>query len=268
MTFLKIKDPKKRDQIVAEYISLRNNIHNNQISDQIGEQHRKEETERSLEPIIKSNKETQEVINEQNKLFQGLLDKKINTPAIKDTTDRSQVDFGPLALKYLSTAQNRKKDYDSTFGIKIIDNKVMFGDSEIVLNEDDIILNGKRYIGTDGLWELMTRQLPNENKITDDDLAAYKELNLSTNNLYSGNRLKGNGRGGKYVNYLKPLLGNGIKTITLPCNPNELIERMNLLFESKKAGNNNVKTELKAIIDELYKTKVIDKNVHLHLSQL
>ena len=92
---------------------------------------------------------------------------------------------------------------------------------------------------------------------------------INSRNLLSGDKIKGNKRGEKYKNYLRPIIekllpsitqGQGIKTITLPCNPNDLLERMDLLFESKRAGNTNVNIELNAIIDKLYKSKTIDKN--------
>ena len=41
---------------------------------------------------------------------------------------------------------------------------------------------------------------------------------------------------------------------------------MDLLFESKRAGNNNVNVELTGIINKMFKDKLIDKKAHRMLS--
>ena len=59
-----------------------------------------------------------------------------------------------------------------------------------------------------------------------------------------------------------------ISVVTIPCYPNDLLKRMDLLIASKQAGNTGVDQELKAIFKSLYKKKVITKNVLIKFSEI
>ena len=52
--------------------------------------------------------------------------------------------------------------------------------------------------------------------------------------------------------------GEGVRSI--PCNPNDLIERMELLLASKKAGNTGLDTELEMIFKTLYEKNIVNKS--------
>ena len=73
MSFKKIENPDKRDELVKEYLSLKNKIHNDQLIDRIGETYRQEERQKMYKPLTESNKQTQELIREQNQLFKNTL---------------------------------------------------------------------------------------------------------------------------------------------------------------------------------------------------
>ena len=65
--------------------------------------------------------------------------------------------------------------------------------------------------------------------------------------------------------------GSGLKKnyVTLPSNPVELIERLELLTGSKDAGNTGVYNEIVSICDELLKKKIIGKGqYHQFLSNI
>ena len=57
--------------------------------------------------------------------------------------------------------------------------------------------------------------------------------------------------------------GNGltpsVPAIILPCEPIALIERVDILIESKASGNTGVRSELVSICDELLRQNLIDK---------
>ena len=59
----------------------------------------------------------------------------------------------------------------------------------------------------------------------------------------------------------KKLKGSGIKTnyITLPSDPMQLVNRLELLHGSKEAGNTGVHNEIVSICDELLRQKIIGK---------
>ena len=66
MSFLKIKDPSKRDKHVAEYIKTINKIQNDFRSERLGEQSMYEDFEKISKPITEQQK------SRLKKLFQSL----------------------------------------------------------------------------------------------------------------------------------------------------------------------------------------------------
>ena len=67
MRFLKIKDPSKRDKIVAEYIKTKNKIQNDFTSKRLGEQSMYEDFGKIFKPI------TEQQQSHPKKLFPSLL---------------------------------------------------------------------------------------------------------------------------------------------------------------------------------------------------
>ena len=63
----------------------------------------------------------------------------------------------------------------------------MIGDFQVSVDRDsDITIKGKRFRGTPGLWELLTRRKIQRDKLTSDDLRAYKKILLLTNGHLTG----------------------------------------------------------------------------------
>ena len=60
------------------------------------------------------------------------------------------------------------------------------------------------------------------------------------------------------------IISSGLQTKCLPENPEELFERLKLLLQAKKAGNNSdkIKEETVMILDKLMKYKWISKKQH------
>ena len=52
--------------------------------------------------------------------------------------------------------------------------------------DSDITIKGKHFRGTQGLWELLTRRKVQRDKLTTDDLRAYKKILLLTNGHLTG----------------------------------------------------------------------------------
>ena len=53
-----------------------------------------------------------------------------------------------------------------------------------------------------------------------------------------------------------------VSTIILPSDPVALVERLDIMMESKAAGNTDVRNELASFCDELLRQKLIDKHKH------
>ena len=63
-----------------------------------------------------------------------------------------------------------------------------------------------------------------------------------------------------------PTKGTGLKI--LPSDPNALIDRIDLLFSSKKAGHTGVRNEIVSILDELKRQGVIKTNEYKKLNSI
>jgi len=66
------------------------------------------------------------------------------------------MNVGLIAGKYLTKLIGKKKKADETFGPIGETGNLRLGDAEFKTDGNDMIINGKRYKGTEGLWELVT----------------------------------------------------------------------------------------------------------------
>ena len=217
------------------------------------------------------------------------------------TEEEEKKDLGDIAKEYLTYAM--RKDSDKSFGIYPDENnKLKIGSKFLKFKGDNIIIDGVKYTGTRGLWELIVTKDPQEEKYTEDDYLNYINLLVQTNTIYQNNNPKQNrakSSGGNKWNKLispvwehikeskKPLPeekgkgrgrkkrqedpqpgtnGTGLKI--LPSDPNALIDRFDLLFSSQKAGHTGVRNEIISILDELKRQRVINVNDYKKLNSL
>ena len=89
---------------------------------------------------------------------------------------------GPLAETFLQKYMD--DTVDKTFGIRYESGKFMIGDKVIKVRGDNIEIDGEMYMGTPGLWALITEWNPREYLF--EDYERYKELLYETNALYHG----------------------------------------------------------------------------------
>jgi len=72
--------------------------------------------------------------------------------------EKLHVNYSPLGQKYLKTILSGKKsiNIDIVYGIYFSDEGTILGDKRIILyKNDNIIIDGKRYDGMPGLYELI-----------------------------------------------------------------------------------------------------------------
>jgi hypothetical protein len=91
-----------------------------------------------------------------------------------ETTDRE------IASSYLTP---NRLFLDKHYGIRRDDDGTfIIGNSVVSMDESsDITINGKRFRGTKGLWELLTRKNVNTDVITTRDMKRYKHILEMTN---------------------------------------------------------------------------------------
>lgn len=188
--------------------------------------------------------------------------------------------FGPLGQQYISSilSQDKNSSMDYVYGVKFTNEGMMLGDKRFdVDNDDNIFIDGIKYLGTPGLYELIFKRIPDDAIYTEEDKNKYKSILLATNAHRRGsnilNPVLGN-KGFKYKYIIGPLTfdrktGRGIGiplAMTLNNNkidyvhwndPNELVDRLRLLEASRHAGNNAHDNEIMSIIEELREAGLI-----------
>ena len=85
-----------------------------------------------------------------------------------DFKESDIIKLGPIAVNALIQAFSKKK-IDMTYGLYAKDNKLYIGNKPVIIEDNDIIVDGDKYEGTRGLWELIISKDPNDEIYTDDD---------------------------------------------------------------------------------------------------
>ena len=321
MSFIKVTDPRKREELIREFIQTRKRIKDNFIARKVGESEYQTGLTKLFKPVTETQKATAKEITEAQKataekITGELLPIKesIGELATKEDIQRvpmkvfnqifpslefksSEVmELGTLAVYSLIEAFT-KEGVDKTFGLYAKNKKFHIGDKPVTIKDNDIIIEGKTYIGSPGLWELITSKDPKN--FTEEDYENYIGLLVQTNTIYqdnNSNNTKPKSSGGsKWVNLISPIWegikpkkekkkkkkrqqdpdedepqpstsGTGLKI--LPSDPNALIDRFDLLFSSKKAGHTGVRNEIISILDELKRQGVIKTNEYKKLNSL
>lgn len=191
--------------------------------------------------------------------------------------------YPEIAQKYLQEFNEKSPKIDNIYG-PIYDasqSKWLLGKKNLDFdkNTGDIIIEGKQFPGTEGLYELIFYNNPLS---TIKDKKEYEQiLKLTGAHLNALGKLKGSPRL-KYVNIIRPLI-KGIQMSAIPKpktrstsgtgmhltynekpieyvywdDINELVDRLRLLVASKDAGNTSHDNEIVAIINELKEANVI-----------
>ena len=296
MSFLKITDPTKRDQTVKEYLELKKNIRDNLLSERTGEQQLQTELTKFYRPITESQKATAKEITEGLRpIREGIENLSLakKDPAyelfVKTITELEEgkkeeeeeeeeedVLVGNIAYNFLT-----KPRRDTTFGVRKEGKHHYIGNKHVIITEDDDIVikeSGDRFVGTKGLWELITSRTPKEDSYDEEDYRNYERLMVKTNALHRdynpNNPLPRGSKSDKWKNILAPIWhtrekyyeGEGV--VIMSSDPNALLERLDLLIASQKAGHTGVVNELVSICDELKRQGVLDTNAYKKLNSI
>ena len=285
MSFLKISDPLKRDAIVKEYIELKKKIRDNLLSERIGESELQTDLSKFYRPITETQKATAREITEELKPIREGIEKlpEAIQPLGKATEEEEEEEeedesVGEIARHYLNNP-----DIDEKFGVRKEKGKYYIGNKRVTFRDDDIIIKktGERFLGTAGLWGLITSNDPDKDLIdwTKDDRYNYDRLMLKTNALhryYNPRKGPRSSSGNKWTSILssiwfgeKPKEGyEGKGVVVIPSDPNALLERLDLLLASQEAGHTGVRNELVSICDELKRQGVLDTKAYKKLNHL
>ena len=200
MSFIKVKDPRKREELIRDFIETRKRIKDNFIARKVGEAEYQTGLTKLFKPVTETQKATTKEITDAQKataekftsellpIREGIeelptkLFKKI-FPAI-EIKESDIINFGPLAVNALLEAFT-KKSIDLTFGIYAQDGKFKIGNKEVNIEDNNIKVDDIIFEGTKGFWELVTSKNPKNYK--EKDLSKYQQLVILTNTAYRGN---------------------------------------------------------------------------------
>ena len=287
MSFLKISDPVKRDLIVKEYLELKKNIRDNQLSERAGEQQLQTDLSKFFKPITETQKATSREITEGLKsIKEGIenLPQAVTFPAypsIQASEKPLEVEdtqfIGKVVKKYLGKLTSRDKA-DTTYGLYYRKGNFYIGNKPVVIIDNNIVVDDEEYEGTPGLWELIVSKNPDDNIYTNDDYDNYARLMLKTNTLHHDNDPNSNypksSKGQKWKKILRTIWDNreeyeGSGVVFLPKDPNALLEMLDLSISGKKAGNMGVKRNYQvSVLDELKRQGVLDTEVYKKINSI
>ena len=228
MSFIKVKDPRKREELIRDFIETRKRIKNNFIAKKVGEIEYQTGLTKLFKPVTEAQKATAKEITDAQKataekITQELLPIKagieklpeaLTFPAL-EMTEEELIKIGPIARKYIQLNLGRTT---TKAGIYSEDDNLKIGYMPVKIENDDIIINNERFKGTPGLWELITsNNIPEKEKYNATDLRDYITIMHTTKATYDKNnkRVGGNNKMNKLI---KPLViafekGGGDKLI-------------------------------------------------------
>ena len=234
MSFIKIKDPRKREELIKDFIETRKRIKDNFVARKVGEAEYQTGLTKLFKPVTETQKATAKEITDAQKetaerIEKGLLPIKESIESLtmlpieegekkaitltESLTEEEKTNLGPIAETFLKTPWN-KENLDLNFGLNTQneERKFKIGDKFIKFENDNIKVVGedKAINGTVGLWALITAKNPNPNDYTLNDKKEYKDLLIKTNAIFKNNdptetRPKGNYQGDKWKNIIKPI---------------------------------------------------------------
>ena len=218
MSFIKVKDPRKREELIRDFIETRKRIKDNFIAKKVGEIEYQTGLTKLFKPVTETQKATTKEITEAQKaaaekitqellpIKEGIEKLPVSTfPALGITEEQiKEKNLGPIVLGALEYLKPEKK---TTFGMYFKDGDFRIGDKKIDIKGDDIKIEDKEYTGTPGLWELIMKDNPQ--KFTEEDYLNYGRILKQTNTIYQKNNPNQNtaksSGGDKWKNLIKPI---------------------------------------------------------------
>ena len=273
MSFIDIKDPAKRDQIVADYVATIRRVQQRNEDEKSAGLAKQAELERTFNPVVKATQETTRAITEhlnpihdELKVVAEKLDQaKTAVPRRKRIWDD---ETGSTAIDYYL---NHEKNLDRYYGIKEEDGNLVLGNKQVLVDENsDITIDDQTYVGTPGLWAMIMLASPPDGSYTDADEQAYSKLIAQTDLLKRPRDVKPNSRPQstikrKMMDQLNARYGRGV-AVFLPGDIKGLSTKLNLLLAEFRAGNTSTRNEIVSILDELSRRKRISRKEYTEIN--
>ena len=280
MSFLNILNPKRRDEIVKEYLDTKKRIKDRNLQERARDFAHQESLEESLKPVVRSAAASTEAItNELIPIKEGITALNTKLQSSKSEPEAvEQLESEPEVEEKESIFEEIVRDtplekLDDYFGILLAeDNRYVMGDKTVQLSGNDIIVEDTHYQGTPGLWILIMFKKPNENHYNDHDLKKYEKLVQQTNVISAPNNVRANSKikaTYKWRNIFSKFDKKGQGIEFLPSDINSLQTKLTYLLGEYQAGNTSAtRNKIVAISDNLLKRKVISNTEYRRINNL
>ena len=228
MSFIKVKDPRKREELVRDFIETRKRIKDNFMARKVGEAEYQTGLTKLFKPVTETQKATAKEITEAQKeatekITQGLLPIKEALenpivippieagepiPAIK-LKEKEKTKIGKIAADSLQKTHGRKPTQSDILPVDIKKGLYKIGNTPVTIKKDDIFIGDYKFIGTNGLWNLIaSKNILNKKDYKKEDLKNYIYIMYHANTTRQGfnrdgKRISGNE---KMNNFIKPFL--------------------------------------------------------------
>ena len=233
MSFIKVTDPRKREELIKDFIETRKRIKDNFIARKVGEIEYQTGLTKLFKPVTETQKATAKEITEAQKEaterieksllpikegIEGLTMLPIETgepiTAIK-YTEKEKTELGADAVDSLNdlykeiTEKKRTPAYSDILPADAKKGLYKIGRTNFKINKNDLFFDFGQIDGTPGLWKLLTsRGIPDKKDYKPADLYNYTLIMYNTNatrqNYNKDNRrINGNN---KMNNLIKPFV--------------------------------------------------------------
>lgn len=291
MSFIKISDPKRRDEIIREYLRTKRSIQQQSFDKILEDKNIYTKQEKLFKPIIDAQKDEGEKLQKELQKVSKSVDQLTMLPPGAEGAplpiegepidEREKMVVGPLAFDALS----RQEFNDIKRGlVRESVGNYRIGEQKVEIKDDDFIINGKVYKGTPGLWNLITMKKPGKDDFTNNDLKVYKDIMISTNALrIPGTNTPRSAKTPKWNN-IQSLIweeqkelegisskkkgkkkGKGVEF--LPSDSMQLLNQLKLAFASNQAGNTGERNKIVSILEALLGMGQITKNEYKTIAQ-
>ena len=223
MSFIKVKDPRKREELIRDFIETRKRIKDNFVARKVGEIEYQTGLTKLFKPVTETQKATAKEITEAQKaaaekftsallsIKEGIerLPEALSFPAYPalEMTEEQITKIGPIASKYLLPTFRQKATLSD---IKPGDSEGTFfkiGETPIKIENDNIIIKDTPFKGTVGLWRLLTsKDIPDKSEYKSEDLRDYITIMNITKATYDKNNKRIGGNNNKMNNLIKPFV--------------------------------------------------------------
>ena len=227
MSFIKVKDPRKREELVRDFIETRKRIKDNFIAHKVGEAEYQTGLTKLFKPVTETQKATAKEIIEAQKttaerIEKGLLPIKEGIEGLTmlsieagdpiptiEYTEKEKTELGALAVDGLQNTHGRTATLSDIIPVDAKKGLYRINKTPITIKDNDLYIKDATtpIKGTPGLWELLTNhEIPNfKDNITKNDLINYIIIMHLSKATYNKNNKRVGGNN-KMKNLIKPLV--------------------------------------------------------------